>query len=215
MEFSEYLRIFRKRGWLILLLMALLAGAAWGFSRMQEPVYKSTVRLLITSRPDFGQTQATKSLLRDFAAWMYSSFRAERVIEELSLDAHPLELLGNLKVVASNDSNIIMIEVLNRNGDVANDIARVWGDQLIRYRIEQNTRLRQEDRIYADFLDNPVYGLESPKTRINTLAGAVFGALVGVMLIFLLEWLDSGRLRRAEDITRLLDLPVIGKIPGE
>jgi capsular polysaccharide biosynthesis protein len=40
------------------------------------------------------------------------------------------------------------------------------------------------------------------------------GALLGVSLIFVLEWLDSGVLRRIEDVERYLDVPVIGSIPG-
>lgn len=214
MEFRDYVRIIRRRGWLIVLLMGLTAVAAFGFSRMQDPTYKSTARLLITSRPDFGQTQATRSLLRDYSAWLHSSFRAARVIDELQLDANPYALLGDVTIAASSDSNIITIEVVNKDGNLANDIARAWGNQLIYWRNQENAGLRQEDRIQAQFVDNPQYGLDSPKTLVNTAAGAVFGALLGVMLIFLLEWLDSGVLRRADDVQRYLALPVIGNIPA-
>lgn len=213
MELSDYLRIVRRRGWLILLLALLTAGAAYGFSKMQDPIYKSTARLLITSRPDFGQTQATAALVRDYSAWMSSSYRAANVIDQLDLEMVAPALLGDVTIAPSTSSNIIQIDVENTNGDVANDISRAWGEQLIIWRNEENAGLRKEDRIEAQFLDDPVYGLDSPKTKINTAAGAVFGALLGVILMFLLEWLDSGRVRRAEDVERYLNVPVIGKIP--
>ena len=50
---------------------------------------------------------------------------------------------------------------------------------------------------------------------INVAAGFVFGALVGVIIVFILEWIESGVMRRSEDIERYLGIPVIGKIPNE
>ena len=213
MELSDYFRILRQRGWLVILLAILTAGAAYGFSKMQTPMYKSTANLLITSRPDFGQTQAAKAELRNYAAWLNSSFRAEKVISTLDMDEEPLVLLGRVKIVPSTDTNVITIEVENTNPDVANNIARVWGDQLIIWRNEQNAGLQKADHINAEFIDNPRAGLDRPNTRINTAAGGIFGLLLGVMLIFLLEWLASGIVRRPEEVERYLDVPVIGKIP--
>lgn len=215
MELSDYLRILRQRGWLIIVLAALTAASAYIYSDMQPEVYESNVRVLITSRPDFGQTQATRALLRDFAAYLNSSFVAADVIEAIQLDMTPDQLLGSVTVAPSTDSNIIQIDVRNTNGDLANDIARSWADQLVIYRNQENAGLRKEDRIEAQLLDNPRYSLYSPKVKINTAAGAVFGALLGVILIFLLEWLASGIMRRSEDIERFLDVPVVGTIPNQ
>lgn len=214
MELSDYLRIIRRRGWLMILLAVLTAAAAYGFSSMQEPIYKSTARMLITSRPDFGQTQAARELRRDFAVYLNSSFVAADVINDLQLDKEPSALLGNVTIAPATDSNVIVIEVKDSNGNVANDIARSWGDQLIKYRNAENADLPRADRIEARLLDNPSFGKDSPNTRINTAAGGIFGLLLGVLLIFLIEWLESGVLRRPEDIERVMDLPVIGKIPN-
>ena len=60
----------------------------------------------------------------------------------------------------------------------------------------------------------PVPGLDRPQTKINTAAGFVFGALLGVIVIFLLEWVESGIVRRPEDVERYLNVPVVGTIPG-
>ena len=215
MELADYFRILRQRGWLIILLTVLTAGAAFGYSRMQEPVYKSTARMLITARPDFGQTQAAQALLRDYAEWMRSSLRARSVIDELGLDMSPPQLLGDVTIAASTSTSVIMIEVENTNLDVANDIARAWGNTLIRWRAEENAGLRKEDHIDAQFVDDPTGGLDRPRAMINTAAGAVFGALLGVILIFVLEWIESGIVRRAEDVERYLDIPVIGSIPNQ
>jgi capsular polysaccharide biosynthesis protein len=180
---------------------------------MQEPTYKSSVSLLVTSRPDFGQTQAAKALVRDYSVWLRSSYRAERVIDELQLDMDPMALLGDVTIAPASDSNIIQINVENSDPNLANDIARVWGDQLLQFRNTENAGLREEDRIKAQFLDDPLAGLAGPNTKINVAAGAVFGFLMGVILVFILEWIESGVIRRTEDIERHLNLPVIGTIP--
>lgn len=215
MEFQDYLRILRQRGWMIILLALLTAAAAFGFSRMQTPIYEASARLLITSRPDFGQAQAVRIRLRDMAAWLNSSLRAQDVIDQLRLDMQPLSLLGDVTVAAATSESIIEISVENTDPDLARDIARVWAEQLIELRRIDNADLRAEDRIEAELIDNPTVALESPQTKINTAAGAVFGALLGIVVVFLIEWLESGILRRAEDIERHLDIPVIGRIPQQ
>ncbi len=214
MELSDYLRILRRRWWLIALLSILTAGAAYGFSKMQTPEYKSTGQLLITARPDAGQTQAMRELRRDFARYLSSSIRIQAVIDTLELDMDANSLLGKTTAAPASDSNIIVLEVLDSNPDVANDIVQVWGNQLIFWRTQENADLRREDWIQAQFVDIPRAGLDSPNTKINTAAGGIFGLLIGLLLIFLLEWIDSGVLRRAEDVERIIDVPVIGKIPN-
>lgn len=215
MEFQDYIRILKRRGWLILVLAVLTAAGAFGFSKMQTPVYEASARLLITSRPDFGQTQAARTLLRDYAAWLRSSYRAEDVIEELQLDMTPGALFGNVTVAAATSESIIQVNVEGTDPDLAKQIAGVWARQLIDWRDEKNADLRQEDRIEAQLLDEPTVGLESPNTKINTAAGAVFGALLGIVAIFALEWIESGVVRRQQDVERYLDMPVIGTIPNQ
>jgi capsular polysaccharide biosynthesis protein len=216
MELKDYFRIIRQRGWLILVLMALTAAAAFGFSRMQTPVYQSSLRLLVKpGRTDFGQAQAAKELMSGFQQWLYSSYRAQRVIDLLQLDRTAGDLLGDVNVASDSANRVISLTVENTDPSLANDIATAWGNLLIQQQVEDNKRLRQEDRIFIEFIDDPQVGLDRPKTTINTAAGAVFGLLLGVALVFFLEWLASGVMRRREDVERYLDIPVIGSIPQQ
>ena len=216
MELSDYFRILRQRGWLVLLLMALTAAAAFGFSKIQTPVYESTLRLLVKpSRTDFGQAQAAKELLSGYQQWLYSSYRAQGIIDVLQLDMTAGELLGDMRVASDGGSYVITLAVENTDPNLANDIARTWGDIFRQQQNADNDRLRLEDRIFIEFIDDPQVGLERPRTTINTAAGAVFGLLLGVALIFLLEWLASGVMGRGEDVERYLGIPVIGAIPQE
>jgi capsular polysaccharide biosynthesis protein len=214
MELRDYFRILRQRGWLILVLMVLTAAAAFGFSKMQTPVYQSNLRMLVQpSRTDFGQAQAAKTLLTSYEQWLYSSYRAQAVINNLQLDMTPGELLSDVRVASDGNSFIISLSVDNTDPNLANDIARAWGNELIMWQNANNDKLNKDDRITIEFVDDPQAGLDRPDTMINTAAGAVFGLLLGVALIFLLEWLASGVIRRSEDVERYLDIPVIGSIP--
>jgi capsular polysaccharide biosynthesis protein len=215
-ELSDYIRIIRQKGWLIILLAVLTAAAAFGFSKIQTPLYESSLRLLVQpARTDFGQAQAAKQLLRGYVQWIRSSYRAKTVIDELDLDMKPSELLGDVEVASDDSSFVIEIKVENSESDVANDIARTWGNVFVQWRVDDNATQRKEDRVDVEPIDDPQVSLSRPKTKINTAAGAVFGALVGTVLVFGLEWLESGVVRRSEDVERYLDIPVIGSIPGQ
>ena len=114
-------------------------------------------------------------------------------------------------VLAPGSATKLAVE--NTDPNLANDIARDWGNELIQWQNANNDKLNKEDRITIEFVDDPVAGLDRPDTMINTAAGLVFGLLLGVALVFLLEWLASGVIRRREDVERYLEIPVIGSIP--
>ncbi|HET6445669.1 MAG TPA: Wzz/FepE/Etk N-terminal domain-containing protein [candidate division Zixibacteria bacterium] len=216
MEIGDYLRVLRQRGWIIIVVAVLAAVAAYGFSKMQTPVYESSLRMLVQpARTDFGQSQAAKLLLRGYVQWIRSSYRAASVIDELQLDMEPNELLADTNVASDDSSFVIQIDVENTDPNLANQISQSWGNLFIQWRIDDNATQRKEDRVDVEFIDDPIAGLDRPKTKINALAGLIFGAMVGVIIIFALEWIESGVVRRSEDIERYLDIPVIGKIPSE
>ncbi len=215
-ELSDYLRILRQRGWIIILLALLTAAATFGYSKMQIPMYESSLKLLVRpARTDFGQSQAARELLGNYEQWMRSSYRAQAVINELQLDMTAGQLLGDVSVASDRLGLVLQLVVENPDYNLANDIARTWGNLLIQWQKEENDKNRQEDRITIEFQDEPQYSLASPQTRINTAAGFVFGALLGIILIFLLEWIESGVMRRSEDVERYLDIPVVGSIPNQ
>ena len=67
MEFEDYVRILRKRWWIIVVAVVLTAGSALVFSKLQHPEYTSTAEIVIEpARPDWGLTQSAKMLLRTY-----------------------------------------------------------------------------------------------------------------------------------------------------
>ncbi len=214
MELQDYIRILKRRGWIIILLMVLTATGAFAFSKLQTEIYESTVEILVQpARTDLGLTQSVKWLLRSYVAWMNTDTRAQEVINLLSLDRLPGELRGDVKMASDDSRLVIQITVEDPDGNLANDIAQAWTDIFVQWRNAENGKQRREDQVDAIQLDPPRYGLARPKWKINMVAGAVMGALVGIAIVFILEWIESGVVRRPEDIQRYLDLPMLGAIP--
>lgn len=217
MPILTYLRMFLRRGWIMIVLALITAVAAFVFSEIKErtaPVYTSSIMILVQpSRTDFGQAQAAKTLLRSYVAWMDSTYRAQEVIDVKQLDMTPDQLLGDVEFASDDSRLVIQIDVERPNGEQANDIARAWAERFIQWRDEENQKVRREDRIDAQIIDDPKYSLSEPKTTINTLAGGIMGLLIGLAIVFALEYLEGGVIRTTTDIDRSLNLPLMGAIP--
>ena len=216
MPLSEYLRILRRRGWIIVLASVLTALSALVFSLIQSPVYRSTVYIGVSpARPDLGLTQSAKSLLRLYVFWMNSRTNAQRVIDELQLDRTPESLLGDVTIASDDSRFVIHVDVENEDGELANRIALEWAELFVQWRKDENAIARREDQVNAFVPDAPRYELFRPKKSVNTLAGAILGALLGGVVIFVLEYIESGVIRSPQDVDRVLGLSMLGAIPAE
>ncbi len=203
-----------RRGWIILLAMVLTAGSAYAFSKLQTPIYRSTQKILIKpARPDFGLTQTLKQLVTSWATRMDTDLRAKEAIDALNLDMTPEQLHRMVTVTPDLNQLQLNVDADMSNGDTANRVAQVYGQKFIEWRNQENQPLRLEDRINAELLDSPRYGQFRPNTAINVAAGALLGLLVGGVVVFVLEFMDSNIVRRANDVERYLQLPVLGTLP--
>ncbi len=214
MNLIDYTNILIRRGWIMLLLAIIAAGAAFFFSRTLDPVYRATQKVRIEpSRTDFGLTQAAKQLLNSHVSYLDSSLRAAEVIDRLQLDMLPEQLRADVRFAPNLDSLVIQIDAEHKDPGQAARIAAEWAQLLVLYRNDENQQARQEDRIDARLQDNPVTVLARPNLRINTLVGFIAGLFVGGIIVFVLEYLESAIVRRREDVESLVGLPVLAAVP--
>jgi capsular polysaccharide biosynthesis protein len=214
MNLIDYGRILARRGWIMLLVAIIAAGSAYYLSTRMQTIYRSTQKVLMQpSRADLGLTEASKTLLGNHVAYLDSEFIAQQVIDNLRLDMTPGFLKSKVTIAPDPLSLSIQIDVDLPDGDLANDVAREWGNMLIQYRVEENQIARREDQIKARLQDVARYDLLQPRPTINAAAGAVLGLLLGGIIVFVLEYLESSIVRNREDIERSLDLPVLATIP--
>lgn len=216
MNLTDYARIIWRRGWIVILLALIAAGGAYLLSTQQQEVYRASQRVLIQpTRPDNGLTIASRTLLGNHVAYLDSEFRAQEIIDRLRLDMTASQLKGAATIVQNQNDLTIQIDIDMADPAVAGAIAREWGLLLIEYRNAENQRARREDHINASLQDNVSISLLRPRPLINAAAGAVLGVLLGGVIIFILEFLESSIVRGRDDLERVLDLPVLGAIPEE
>jgi capsular polysaccharide biosynthesis protein len=200
----------------MLILAALAGGAAFLISRGQTPVYRSTQLVLIQpSRADLGLAEASVRLVTPLTVYLNSRERAQDIIETLRLDMTPDELLGKSYFAADQLRLTVQIDVDNADGELANRIAQAWGQELVDYRNAINQRSRREDRVDAVLVDFPRYTQQAPRPTISLAIGAILGLVLGGIIVFVLEYAESGVVRTAQDLTRSVDEPLLASIPQE
>lgn len=213
---SEYLRILRRRGWLIVATALLGALSALVFSMAQRPVYESTIRLnVIGARPDLGLSQTLKGLLRNYAGQIRSYDTAILALRDMPepLDLTPDGLLGKITVQAVESDLQLVIQSEDHDPHIAQTVA----DQMAKTFVGQielfNLKLDQRDRVNV-FTSGPASPAQQvrPQKKLNTAAGGILGGLAGLAIVLGLEWLDSRFVRRPADVRRDLGLPVLGLV---
>jgi capsular polysaccharide biosynthesis protein len=214
LELSDYFRILRRRGWIIVVLVVITAASAYVFSKLQTPVYRASVNVSINpARADLGLTQSAKWLLRNYVAIVHSEKWAEDVIDRLNIDLTPGQLKGNVTVASDDSRFLIQIDVNDYDPGQATRVADAWAQKLVEWRQQENAQQLKQDQVHAYQIDAATWGLFSPKTKINTAAGAILGLLLAGVIIFFLEWVESGIVRSANDVERHLGLTVLGTVP--
>ncbi len=214
MNLIDYGRILIRRGWLMILLAVITAGSAYFLSRLQTPQYRATQFVLIQpARTDLGVAEGLLREINSYQIFLNSSERAQEVIDALRLDMLAGDLLSKTRIEVNRENLTVQVDVTLGDGDLAATVARQWGDLLVQYRDQDNQTRRQEDRIRATLPDIATYGLFSPRTQLNVIAGALIGLLLGGVIIFVLEYLESSIVHRREDVERLLESPLLAAIP--
>ncbi|MFP3895507.1 MAG: YveK family protein [Anaerolineales bacterium] len=215
MKLRDYLVILRKRGWIILVVMVITMASAFVFSKLQTPVYRSSVYLnVIPARLDWGLQQTVKGLMRNYAGNITSRKTAMEVITRLELDITPGQLSEKVTVRPVEEDFLIQIDAEDYDPRIAQDIAQTTAEVFVEdinvHMLDQDKR----DRVDVTLLDNALPGtLHKPKMKINLLAGAIFGALVGGLVVFFLEWIEADILRTRDDVENYTGVPVLGVIP--
>ena len=214
MSLTEYVRILRRWGWVLVLAALLAAGAAYIFSKIQTPIYRSTIQVGVQpTRPDLGLTTSAKTLLRYYVSVIDTETYAQKVIKDKGLDRTPGSLLGDVTIASDDSRFVITIDVKDPNPNTASDIATAWAGEFKAWRDAQNATVQLTDKVDALILDAPQTALYRPTTKVNVLAGAILGLLLGGLIVFVVEYLESGVIRSSDDVERALNLSVLGAIP--
>ncbi len=216
MELRDYIQIIVKRGWIIVLTTVITVASAYGASRVQTPVYRSTVYLnVFPGRLDWGLQQTIKGIMRNFAGNITSRNTALEVVSRLRLDITPEELAEKITVRPIESDLLIQIDADDYDPLIARDIAQTTAEVFV----ENTTVLMQDqdrrDRVEVSIRDYALPGrLHRPNWKINVLAGAVFGVMIGIVIVLVLRFLEADLIRSDSDLEKISGLAVLGLIPA-
>lgn len=215
MELKQYLRVLLSKWWVIALACVITVTSAVVFSEIQPPIYRSSAVLqVIPARYDYGLTLAAEQLLRQFANQIHTTTMAQQVIDELQLDISTDKLLANVTVAPIPEDFLIQIDADRPNPEEARDVASTFAHDFVAFHAAQIMDIDRRDRVQIQILEDARYGwVHWPRTKTLAVAGGVLGLLIGLLLAFGLEYLQSDVLRSSEDVERHVGVVVLGAIP--
>jgi capsular polysaccharide biosynthesis protein len=215
-EFREYWNIVRKRGWILVLVAIVAAVAALGVSMIMPETYKATIQLSANpARADWGLNQATQDLLRNYVLNIKTHRMTQDAINRAQLDMSTYDFLANLDVSADSSNMSITLQAESHDREEARLMAQTLADVFVEERRQWNSEQDKRDRIYVEKVDDiRDVPLTSPNVKLNVVAGFVFGVIVGGLIVFFLEWLQSDILRTVPDVEKKVGVTVLGAIPA-
>lgn len=214
----EYFLIIRNRIGLIILLtvISVVTSGLVSFFVL-KPEYQ-TFTTLIVGKPkdyqnvdnklDYNDLLLNQKLVSTYGELVKTRAVADEVIENLGLDISYKDFREKVNVNLVKDTEIIKLEVVDTDpilaAEIANETAQVFMENVKDIMMVENVQVI--DR--AQVPDMPI----KPRPQLNMAIAGVLGLMVGIFLVFLLEYLDN-TIKTPDDVEKYLGLPVIGTIP--
>lgn len=213
MQIREYWAVLVKRWWVIALTVVAAAASAYVVSKLIPPTYRAqTVYLVVANRPDNGLNIVLRSTMNSYRELVLQPDALEAVSQQLQLDVSGERLLRDVYIQPRPDDQKILIEADHRMLATAQQIAGAVGVRLEQEVTRLNANVEGTDRINVTRIQQPRLVRVQPNTRINVLAGAFLGLVIGILLAFILEYLDD-TLKNSNDVERFVGLTTLGAIP--
>ncbi|MEB8262724.1 Wzz/FepE/Etk N-terminal domain-containing protein [Mammaliicoccus sciuri] len=212
-DLSKLFLILKKNiKYLIVLPIVFLALSMVITFVFMTPKYSSSTQVLVNQKETDNQmmaqqVQSNLQLVNTYSEIIKSPRILDKVSKNLKGKYSSKELSGMLTVSNQAESQILNIAVENESREaaskVANEIANVFSKDVSKIMNVNNVSILSK----ADNNGSKV----SPKPLINAVVGVFLGLIVALIIIFMKEILDK-RIKTEEDVTEILDLPVLGTI---
>jgi chain length determinant protein len=212
---SEFIKYYFSLIVIVILFIILGAVGSWYYTDyIQVPMYKSQTSLVLTRAGDStgSITQNDISLNKNLVATYREIIKSRRilsnVISNLNLDITEKELSDKVSVTSSNDTELIIISVVDKDSklarDIANEIAKVFKEEITTiYNIENisivDVAIKAKDAYNVNPLKQYVIGVGS-------------GFLIGSLIITVMFYFDDS-IKKPEDIEEKVGLSVLSTVP--
>ncbi|GAA0486621.1 Wzz/FepE/Etk N-terminal domain-containing protein [Salinibacillus aidingensis] len=214
---KEIYQTLKKRALLILSITFSAAFIAAIISYyFLTPIYQSSSQFIVNQQTENPQGEynvndirTNVEIINTYNVIIKSPAILDNVVSELNLDMSVDALEQKIQVNSAENSQVVNVVVQDPDPDravqLANTIVSVFQDQVPVLLNVDNVQILSEAQIKAD--PQPV----KPNPMLNIAIALVLGAMIGVGLAFLLEYLDN-TIKTEEDVERTLELPVLGVV---
>lgn len=218
-DLREYFFIIKKRAWIIVLItiLAMLTSGIISFFVL-SPTYEANTTLIVNTEQNEktdnmitgDQLNVTQKLTLTYGEIIKSRSVLDEVIDKLDLNMDYEEVSKMINVSPVKDTQIMSITVQDTNPkrarDIANAIPKVFTKE-----VKRITKANSVEVIdHAITPQKPI----KPNKLMNIAIAAVLGVMIGLFIVFVLEYMDN-KIKTPQDIEKHLGLPILGVIPNE
>jgi capsular exopolysaccharide synthesis family protein len=215
-DMHGWLRLARRRWWIVSLAMVLSGAMAFAYQDRQEVQYAaSTTLLIISSVPDTGNQyttlQASERLADTYRLLIETSPVLDRVVSELNLPYGAYVLGDKISTTTLGETQLVEVTVTDSVPEQAALIANTLADQFQTYitdRIDSRIGAQVEIAEPASIPSEPF----APRTKLWLTLGVFIGLVLGALVVTLLEFLDN-TVKSHQDIEVLVGAPVLARVP--
>jgi protein tyrosine kinase modulator len=215
MQLTDYMAVLRRRWWVILLAAAATVVGAYIVSKLQTPVYRSEASyLVVPNRADNGLSIVLQNNMDSYKVMALAPIQLEQISQQLKLDRSADWMLQSVRIQAQTDTRLMIVQAdYPEDPAMAQRLADAVGNNMVALVSSLNQSIEGTDRINMRVNQPARPAIRyRPQTKINVLAGAVLGLILGLLVAFAWEALDDS-LKSASDVERFVGLTMLGSIP--
>jgi len=213
-DLSYILGVIRKRFLLILFFIILGFWAAFAYNYVAPVKYKSATTLYVkpkvssTGDVDYQTVLTNQKMISTYSQIMKSRKILNKVIDNLEINMTYGEVNEGLTVSAVSNTELISISMISEDPEVSFNITK----EVTSVFMQEIKEMMDIDNITV--IDEPVLNNVPvlPRTKMNIVIGIAGGVLVGIVLAFLIESMDT-KIKNHEDVKKYLKLKTIGIVP--
>lgn len=214
-DLTEILSAGRQH--LLELIFVTLAAALVGFMAskfLMTPKYDSSALMIVNTRQDVNanvtsdQINSATKLVSTYSIIIKSDTVLQQVIDNLGLNLTYAQLNKRVTVAAVDDTQVMKITVQSDSPEWARQVCEqiiTVAPDVIKEAVEAGS---------VKVISNPSLATEpvSPNIMKNTMLAAAVGFVLVIGIIVLQVLLDN-KINTEEDVTKYLDMTVLGVIP--
>jgi capsular polysaccharide biosynthesis protein len=220
MELRRYLRLIRQR--LLLILVAVIAGAGVGYAiTSRTPIYTATATLFVGTT-NYGPNQEflyqeadVNEIVATYAVMIPQPGIAQQAINQTHIDRFAGSVSAETSATVVTNTQLIDVSVSDPSAAdairLANAVSNAFVAQIQSYAATGKGTAVPNEPAHVSQPATYASASTSGLTK-RVILGAVFGLIVSIFLVLLLDYLDI-TIKSADELERRLGLPVLGIVP--